>query len=237
MYGTAADGSDFPLRTPLRMETVLTWERARHPEQKRERRTTILAAAARLFDEGGVDGASLSAIARAASISKANVYRYFESREAIFLELLVDEQEAWERDVRAGLADLEGRDDIDAVATLFATVLVARPRMCALMASLASVLEHNIGEETVANFKRRFAGGMLEILPVLQTAVPSVPFSGLRSFLMHHVLHAAGTWPHAHPSPVVESVLRREEFAGLRVEFADAVRSHACALLRGLARH
>ena len=60
-----------------------SWQRARRPEQKQQRQSAIIAAARKLVDEGGVDNATLSAIAKSAGISKANCYRYYESREAI----------------------------------------------------------------------------------------------------------------------------------------------------------
>ena len=61
------------------------FERARQPEQKELRREAILEAATELLAEKGLHDISLSAIARRAKLSKANLYRYFESREAIFL--------------------------------------------------------------------------------------------------------------------------------------------------------
>lgn len=212
----------------------MSWERARKPEHKEERRAAILAAAAELFDEGGVEGASLTSIARGAGISKANVYRYFESREAIFLELMVEEQDLWEQEILSGLADLEGRNDPAAVAALMARALVHRPRLCGMMASLASVLEHNVGVEAVAGFKRRFAAGVYEIIPALHGALPDISVPALKAFLMHHYLHATGAWPHGHPSPVVQEVLAMDEFAEMRMDFETEVRANAECLLRGL---
>ena len=60
------------------------WERARQPEQKAVRRKAILDAARSLFTDSGYDEISLNGIARSAGINKANVYRYFSSREEIF---------------------------------------------------------------------------------------------------------------------------------------------------------
>ena len=113
------------------------FERARRPEQKLIRRKAIVDAAVALFDAGGLDGTSLSAVARAAGLSKANLYRYFDSREAILLQVLSDEQAAWLDRITTDLAGLAGKDDIDAVANVLADSLADRPRLLALMAAFA----------------------------------------------------------------------------------------------------
>lgn len=91
---------------------------------------------------------------RASGVSKANIYRYFESREAILLAVTLDEAEAWLGEVTTRLAPLAGSGDIRAVAEVFATKMSTRPRACALLSSLSSVPERNVGVELIAAFKR-----------------------------------------------------------------------------------
>jgi len=64
-----------------------TFQRARRPEQKAQRREAILAAAADLARRDRVREVTLSDIARAVGIHKSALLRYFETREQIFLEL------------------------------------------------------------------------------------------------------------------------------------------------------
>jgi len=68
---------------------VNDFQRARQPEQREERRAHLLTTA-RAMLEGGVDlrALTLNALAREAGMAKSNVYRYFETREALLLELL-----------------------------------------------------------------------------------------------------------------------------------------------------
>ena len=101
----------------------MDFERARQPEQKAQRREALLDAAAALLAERGLGDVSLSAIARRAGMSKASVYRYFESREAIFLELLARDYEAIAERFEAALVPLAGRGDLDAVAEAIADAL------------------------------------------------------------------------------------------------------------------
>ncbi len=85
------------------------WQRARRPEQKAERRDAIVAGALSLLDEEGVEGTTLSEIARRAGVSKANCYRYFESREAILLAVAIDEARGWAAELANRLGPLPAR--------------------------------------------------------------------------------------------------------------------------------
>ena len=69
------------------------FQRARSPEQKAERRAQILAAAATFFEQERFEAISLASIARKAGVTKAALYRYFSSKEALFLGLYLDELE------------------------------------------------------------------------------------------------------------------------------------------------
>ena len=58
------------------------------PDVSDERIPQILSAAATIFAEYGIDGASMAQIAQAADVSKATIYHYFESKDAL-VEALV----------------------------------------------------------------------------------------------------------------------------------------------------
>ncbi|TNJ44833.1 TetR/AcrR family transcriptional regulator [Phaeobacter sp. B1627] len=52
------------------------------------KRAQILGAAARLFAEEGYDRASMTRIAQACGISKANIYHYYDGKEALLFDVL-----------------------------------------------------------------------------------------------------------------------------------------------------
>lgn len=52
------------------------------------KRAQILKAAARIFAEEGFDRASMSRLAQACGISKANIYHYYDSKDALLFDLL-----------------------------------------------------------------------------------------------------------------------------------------------------
>src|SRR3984885_431901 len=72
-----------------------TYQRARRPEQKLERRDAILGAARELALRDGVRAVSLADIAALVGIHKSALLRYFETREQIFLELTAQAWQEW----------------------------------------------------------------------------------------------------------------------------------------------
>jgi len=211
------------------------WQRARRPEHKLERREAILEAAVAVLDDAGVEGATLSAIARKAGISKANCYRYYESREAILLAVALEECARWTDEIVSGLAALAGSGDRDAAAEVFVRATTARPRLCRLVSSLSSVLETNVGPGAVVDAKRGFHRLLIRSVVALCASLPDLSLEAGRDFTTLFTFLVAAAWPAAHPTPVVAEVLARGEFADMRVDFAATIRTQARATLRGLA--
>lgn len=61
---------------------------SRASEQREKRRAHILAAAAKLFGQRGYHGTSVADVIEAAEISRGTFYLYFDSKDAVFLELM-----------------------------------------------------------------------------------------------------------------------------------------------------
>lgn len=211
-----------------------TWKRARKPEQKAERIDAILDAAGVLLEENGLEGTGLNAIARQAGLSKPNLYVYFESREAILLQLLLNESAVWAKSFKRRLGQIEKIGDVDAVAQAFADSLARRRRFCILSASLASVFEHNVGPETVSQFKREFLEIVQPCVSALSEALPKLGDEDSFRGLAMLVMSATGMWAHCHPSRSVETVLKQPEFEHMKFDFRDTVARLTVCFLEGL---
>src|SRR3569833_320077 len=74
---------------------AMTFQRARSAEQREERRRTILDTALAMLDEMPVADVTLNELSRRVGLAKSNVLRYFESREAVLLELLARALREW----------------------------------------------------------------------------------------------------------------------------------------------
>ena len=101
-----------------KMLAMTTFQRARSEEQREVRRRAILDAAAAMLAEMPVAQVTLNELSRRVGLAKSNVLRYFESREAVLLELLDSAWQEWltglEADLGAAIdaaAPVAGRGD------------------------------------------------------------------------------------------------------------------------------
>jgi len=221
------------------MESVLgkcreCFTRARRPEEIAQRREEIVLAAAALLDQQPLDAISLNAIAREAGIAKSAVYRYFESREAIFLKILEGDWRRWVADARSALTPLAGSNDVEAVAKALTSTTLEYPRMCWLVSALASVLEHNLSEDAILAFKQESLQLGLQLVANLHAALPAIDAARLADFLQPAFALIAGLWPLSHPSEPVARVMTRPEFAPFQPNFAVHFERTLCMTLKGL---
>ena len=210
------------------------WQRARRPDQVKERRDSILSATSRLIERGGVPAVGLTAIAREAGLSKANLYRYFENREAILLELFESEIAVWSNHFAELLGGLAGPTDIAAVAQATADSLKGREIYCSLFSALAPDLESRLTEPFLIRSRRSLREAFVGLIGPLRGALPHLSKSQVNEFLIMHAMFIAGIWSHATPGKALAEVMGREEFVGMRMNFLERVRWHALILLMGL---
>ena len=210
------------------------FQRARSPEHKQQRRDAIVEAAAGLLAEHGLDGVTLTAIAKEAGLSKSNLYRYFESREHILLDLMQDDWTEWVEAIETALRPrAEGPWTAEEVARVMVQVTVERPRLCELISVLNSVLERNVSEEAVLAFKTRGIGLAMRHVVAMHAALPNLSLESAIAFMKGMFVLLAGLWPAAHPPEVVRKVMQRPEFQPMCVDYQDTLHTSAAAMLRG----
>lgn len=211
------------------------FQRARKPGQKEQRRQQLLAAAARLLRTQGLDAVTLTAIAAQGGLAKSNVYRYFESREQILLEILVEDERVWVGELEHALAPLAGSGNTTEVAAQVARTLTGRKVTCVLIAVVAQVLEHNLSPAAAHAYKQSLLDLSLRIRNALHAALPDLPHAVSASLLCWLQALVAGLWPMSHPSATSAGVMSQHpELAPLHTDFEADLKDALAALLRGL---
>lgn len=210
------------------------WQRARHPEQKERRRQDILAAAADLFAQEGLEAASLNRIVQGAGLSKATFYQYFDSRETVFLQLLLQDYDCFAARVEERLAPFAGTSDPERLVNTLVDCLLEYPNMLQLLAALASVLERHAAPEKVIDFKRPWYATIRRIANAIAANDPEIQVDQATSLvIMFHFL-IIGIWPSSHlPPAVIEAICTSDLGAG-PIEFEPELRARLLTYLRGL---
>jgi AcrR family transcriptional regulator len=216
-----------------------TFERARRPEQKLQRRDAILGAARDLALRDGVRNVSLADIAAQVSIHKSALLRYFETREQIFLELTAEAWRDWVAALRTGLdaaaVDAAGTDPAVRVADVLARSFADRPLLCDLIAHTPLNLERNVSPAAVRSYKLTSLGAVNEAATLVRHALPDLTVAECTELISALASLAGAVWQIANPPPALAELYACDPaLAQACVDLAPRLRRTAQILLAGL---
>ncbi|WP_406138324.1 TetR/AcrR family transcriptional regulator [Streptomyces sp. NBC_01089] len=203
--------------------------RARRPEQKQQRRESILAAARSLALEHGVRRVTLGSVADAVGLAKSNVIRYFGTREEIFLVLAAEDWEEWRREVAARL------DAGDEAIGALAESLAERPLFCDLLSQAATILEHNISLDAARTYKLAVLTAISSLSAQVARARPGLTEGECTDLVSTAGALAGMLYPMATPPPVLAELYAQEpRLAAVRPPLLPTLRHTLSALAAGL---
>jgi AcrR family transcriptional regulator len=218
---------------------MVAFQRARSEEQREARRQVILDTAAAMLDEMPVSEVSLNELSRRVGLAKSNVLRYFESREAILLELLDQAGKQW-------LAELAGQFSAgidpgggqrargDQVAAIVARSLATRRVLCDLLSAQAGVLEHNVSPGIAARYKRASYANVAALAALVHCYLPelgeddSFKVSGMTAVL------AGALWSATCASPSMLAAYEADPaLAAMRRDFEPSLQEAVAVIISG----
>src|SRR5690349_20683130 len=217
-----------------------TFQRARSDEQRALRAQTILDTAAAMLREMPVSDISLNELSRRVGLAKSNVLRYFDSREAVLLELLDGLIREWVAHLAATLpsavrpgAALERR--AEQLAGAIATSLAERPVLCDLISSQAAVLEHNVSVEAVTRHKLATLEEADRFTRLAREALPELGEDDAFKYMTAAWVMASALWAFACPPEAVqEAIAADDRLAQLNLDMATTLADHLTTLAIGL---
>ena len=130
-------------------------KRARSTGAKEARRDAILRAARALFHQSGYDAISMAEVAGKARLAKGTVFLYFDTKQALFFELLEEMLAEW----LGALHDIVAQDDKPWPSARLARVLceslAERPALSRLLTLSVSVLEPGVPAKRAAELRHK----------------------------------------------------------------------------------
>lgn len=214
------------------------FQRARRPEQREQRRNAILDAAEALLGEMPAADVSLREISRRVGQAKSGVVRYFETREAVFLEILQRARQEWLDDLETRLPETIGEDAsgpaLPEITDVWARSLAERPMLCELWSMLAAVLERNVSAASIRAFKLGNREQLTRLANLVRTRLPALTQAAAEELAATSVVLLAGLWPFAHPSPAVQEAIEDPRLSSSRIDFAGALSRDLQLVITGL---
>ena len=219
--------------------TSQTFQRARNEEQREIRRRAILDTAAAMLDEMPVAEVTLNELSRRVGLAKSNVLRYFESREAVLLELLDDFLGSWLAELSEELAagiEAHAAPEVRAgqLAEILSRSLAGRVVLCDLFGAMGGVLEHNVSVEVVKRHKRSSLGRLAVMSELVRRHVPELG-DGAQLFCLISLVSAGALSSYVPPPPSLLAAYADEPDLGvLNLELQDALRVAFTSALVGV---
>ena len=216
------------------------FQRARSEEQRAARRQAILGTAAAMLAEMPVAQVTLNELSRRAGLAKSNVLRYFESREAVLLELLDSAWQDWlvqlDEELAAAVeAGGPAAARSDRLAAAVAASLATRPMLCDLISAQAAVLEHNVSPQVAAQYKRASIAGITALGGLMLRCVPELGEPDAFRLAGATVMTTAALWPHTQPSAAMLAAYAADPaLAAMRLDFTATLREVLEVLIAGL---
>jgi AcrR family transcriptional regulator len=217
-----------------------TFQRARSDEQRALRSQAILDTAAAMLQEMPVADVSLNELSRRVGLAKSNVLRYFDSREAVLLELLAASVREWLEHLAAELPSAVSRRAgftrrAEQLATALSHSLVERPVLCDLMSAQAAVLEHNVSVEAVTRYKVASLADAQVLAGLVHDALPELSADDAWRYVVGAWVVASALWAYARPPEAVLEALAADERLGkVHLDFPTTLADHLTTLAVGL---
>jgi AcrR family transcriptional regulator len=217
-----------------------TFQRARSDEQRALRSRAILDTAAAMLAEMPVAELSLNELSRRVGLAKSNVLRYFDSREAVLLELLITSAREWiahlADEVPSAVRRRAGfKRRAEQLATAVAGSLVARPVLCDLVSAQASVLERNVSVEAVRKYKLASMADAEALADLVHDALPELREDDVWRYVIGIWVMTSAFWPHARPPEAVRQAFAADErLRNSKLEFPAALEDYLTTLAVGL---
>jgi AcrR family transcriptional regulator len=217
-----------------------TFQRARSEEQRAVRSQAILDTAAAMLQEMPVADISLNELSRRVGLAKSNVLRYFDSREAVLLELLASSAREWIAHLAAELPSAVQRRGAfkrraEQLATAISTSLAERPVLCDLMSTQASVLEHNVSVEAVTSYKLAALADAQALAGLVRDALPELGQDDAWRYMVGAWLMTSALWAHARPpEAVLQACAADERLEKTHLDFPATLEDYLTTLAIGL---
>jgi AcrR family transcriptional regulator len=222
------------------MDMATTFQRARSDEQRAVRSQAILDTAAAMLREMPVADLSLNELSRRVGLAKSNVLRYFDSREAVLLELLASASREWLAHLAAEMPSAVRRRAgfkrrAEQLATAIAQSLAERPVLCDLISAQAAVLEHNVSVEAVTRYKLAAIADADALAGQVRNALPELSHDDAWRYGVGVWLMTSALWAYARPpEAVVQAHAADERLQKTHLKFEVALADYLTTLAIGL---
>lgn len=213
----------------------MNWQRATTDDKKSERKEAIYNAALSLFKKKGYDGVSFNAIALEAGFTKSNMYRYFSSKEEIFLNIFKSLFEDWAIDCTQRLQALEQNPEASKFAQAWVASHTSHPQFLDLTTILFISLEANSSYEQLLEFKTRSMELLYQLAVEISKVYPQFDNEKAFRFLTLSFAASGNYWAaESKQNEALHKIYSLEPFKDMKPDYEMNLTASVEVIIRGL---
>lgn len=211
----------------------MDFQRARNREQKDLRWEQIKEAALKLYSEHSWHQITMSSIARELDFTRANLYKYAKTKEEIFLNILLEDFQAWITHV---IKDFPENTSLtpENFALKWSQILSEHTRFLELFALLNTIIEKNVSVESLTVFKKSFFRELPELSQVFERNFPGFTYDQTMFFLESQYLYALSLYAATTNNEVQKEALKRAGIPCKTPDFTHQFAQFLTILIKGM---
>lgn len=184
---------------------------ARSKERTNARKEEIIKACERLYKTMSFKEITIKEIGKETSFSRTSIYNYFQTKEEIFLAILMREYDGWINDLERVKEEFHTLDD-DQIADQIAKSLDQRQLLLKILAMNHYDLEENSRLEMLAEFKKSYGRSLKFMKEFLTKFKPDMTGEKKQEFVYTFFPFLFGIYPY---TVVTEKQRKAMEMAGV----------------------
>ena len=212
------------------------WERARTSEQKESREKEILQAAKRLLEEKSYESIRFSDLADLVTFSRANIYKYFDSKEEVYLSLLADEilKFAIGAEEILNHKAISQSIGIDNFCSTWTDLLSSEKNLLLLLSMTGTILEKNCSDEILLQSKTSMNIAIQNhLIPSFSLYFPTLSSLEISELINNLVVFANGLYSLCGLNEHQKNLLRANGMEDLISEFSSSYKRITKIYLQG----
>ena len=212
----------------------MNWQRARTADKKEERKNSICKAALKLFKKNSFESVSFNNIAKEAGFAKSNLYRYFNSKEEIFLNIYSDLLSKWSDSCLSKIKKLKRNCSAKTFAKAWVESIVNEKNFLDLNTMLFVSLERNSSYEQLKDFKVLISRKLLEHNFELMRIFPDFNLEKSKYFILTSNSLLSSLWAASLYNKELAKIYKEKDFKVLKPNFQEDLIKSIEILITGL---
>lgn len=200
----------------------MSFKRARSEKQIQERIQEIINAASEIYNEFGYDGLSFSAISEYTKFARPNIYKYFNTKDEILLEILKIDMVSWMATLKNSFK-INKVYSLEEIAEIWVDSLIKHSRLLELYSLLFTTIEKNVSVEALAKFKQDTPTYQIQLLNLVEQLFPTAGQTNIYDFIVAQMTLAFGLYPMCQLNDLQ---LQAIEMSGINYMMPDFKRSY-----------